>query len=359
MLIGMDMRAHGSYSGGIGRYHENLFREVKNIDKNNSYIPMNLDREGTHKERVYSKTNRYIKRKLFSRFLLEQLGIQLFHTSFYDFPHSTQTSLVLTIHDLAYIRFPNILPKYLVSYLTTMSIRAAKQVNSIIAVSKSTKDDICELLRVDEKKVDVVYEGVNHLTNSYASGEEFVGGALAGQGYILFVGTIEPRKNLVNLARAFQRIASKKDSGVSLVIAGKLGYQGKEIVKEIRKLGLPSGSLLFTGYINEEELVHLYRNAKMFVMPSIYEGFGIPVVEAMVHGCPVVCSGVSSLPEIVGKAGVYFNPNDIEEMAEVMIQTLESQETLMQLANLGRDRSKQFSWKKAAEDTISIYNRFS
>jgi glycosyltransferase involved in cell wall biosynthesis len=359
MIIGMDMRAQGLYGGGIGRYHENLYKALKDNDDKNDYIPLNIKRECITGENILSKVKRYTRRKLSNKILACSLGIDIFHTSYFDLPCSARMSSVLTIHDLAYIRYPDILPKYLVAYLKTMGKKAVRQANSIIAVSESTKVDICEFLYIDEEKVDVIYEGADHLIGDKKQGNVCIERIPCSQEYILFVGTVEPRKNLLNLVKAFQIIAKEKNITEKLVIVGRLGYKGKEIVDGIRKVGLPEEKLLFTGYLKDEEMIGLYRHAKLFVMPSIYEGFGIPVIEAMACGCPVACSGVSSLPEIVGKAGVFFDPFKINEIAEVIHGTLTDQDILRQLAKLGRERAKCFSWQKAAEGTMAIYNRFS
>ncbi|MBI4141752.1 glycosyltransferase family 4 protein, partial [Candidatus Woesearchaeota archaeon] len=169
--------------------------------------------------------------------------------------------------------------------------------------------------------------------------------------FILFVGTIEPRKNLTRLVEAFLHVKKK---GLKLVIVGEKGWKNEDFYKMIEELDLKE-NVLFTGYVPDKDLVQFYRAAEMFVYPSIYEGFGIPVIEAMACGCPVITSNISSLKEIANGAAVLVNPSHTKEIAKAIETVLKNKALQAHLAHIGQLRAQKFTWEKTAKKTLDVY----
>jgi glycosyltransferase involved in cell wall biosynthesis len=262
---------------------------------------------------------------------------------------------VVTIHGLEYeflpeyYRFPQKL------WLNKSTEYAVKQADKIIAVSKWTKKQLMELLKADERKIKVVYEGVS---------EKFIrqGSTLSQQSrtfskeymrqvrykyslpkeYVLFVGTIQPRKNLVRLIEALPK-------GIELVIAGKLGWMYDEILKAAE-----GKQVKFIGRVADDDMAAIYRGARLFVWPSLMEGFGLPVLEAMSMGIPVIASNRGALPEVVGEAGLLVDPENTLEIAQAMKLVLENKELGEALVEKGYRQANKFSWEQAAKQTLAI-----
>jgi glycosyltransferase involved in cell wall biosynthesis len=173
-------------------------------------------------------------------------------------------------------------------------------------------------------------------------------------GYILSVGTLEPRKNLPHLFEAFKILKDRYRISHKLVVAGPSGWKDRDIFQTVQRLNL-ADSIVFTGYVSHETLNHLYNHASLLVYPSLYEGFGLPPLEAMASGCPVAVSKNSSLPEVVGEAGVYFDPLEVEEIAQSIFRILDSDELRSKLIEMGLTRSLQFSWTKTASASHQAY----
>jgi glycosyltransferase involved in cell wall biosynthesis len=172
--------------------------------------------------------------------------------------------------------------------------------------------------------------------------------------YIFYLGTIEPRKNVDLLLEAFQRLKERTRKDFQLVLSGKVGWKVESLMKVIRAL-VESGDVIHTGYISEEEAACLYNGAEAFVYPSQYEGFGIPVLEAMACGCPVVASNSSSLPEVVGDAGVLVEPNNVEELSEAILKVLHDGNLHRRLKEKGTQRAALFTWERMAKTTRDLY----
>ena len=278
---------------------------------------------------------------------------------------------VVTIHDLGYYREPDAHPPRQRAYLEWSTRFNAESSAHIIADSAATKRDLMDLLHIPEQKISVVYLGVGrefkpvHDEAQIAATKTAYG--IAGP-YILYVGTLQPRKNLVRLVQAFARIVQAVDSGyedinrfdagnpqrtLSLVLAGGKGWWHEEIESTVAEMGL-AGRVIFPGYIKEEHLPALYSGAELFVLPSLYEGFGLPVLEAMACGTPVVASNVSSLPEIVGNAGVLAKPTDEGDLARAMVRVLMDPLRAAELRQRGLEQAKQFTWERCARETLAV-----
>ena len=287
---------------------------------------------------------------------------------------------VVTIHGLEYQWLPeykNWLQKW---YLPLSTYYAAKYADKLIAVSQFTANQLKKELHTSSKKIKVVYEGVDFGQLEYSENQLYQQFGVTKKQYVLFVGTIQPRKNLVALIEAFALIA-KDLPGIKLVIAGAVGWDYEEVLRAPSRCGIQE-NVVFTGRVGELELSQLYQGAALYVQPSITEGFGLPVLEAMAHKVPVVSSDGGALKEVVGSAGIIvqlenpkseiLNPKQtlnskmqsefVDRLADAMKQVLSSKKQQSSLISMGLKRVKSFTWEKAAKDSLEVivgegYNR--
>jgi glycosyltransferase involved in cell wall biosynthesis len=233
---------------------------------------------------------------------------------------------------------------------------SARKADRIIAVSENTKKDLIKFYGIMPEQVKVIYLGVDK--NFSFVKKENDDGVLRRYnlkpGYILNVGTLEPRKNIVRLLEAYRLIAADLSRAPQLVIAGGKGWLSEDINKRIDSLGLKA-KVILTGYVPDDDLPSLYRGAALFVYPSLYEGFGLPPLEAMASGVPVVSSNTSAIPEVVGKAGLLVDPCRTDEIARAVIMALEDVGLRDRMKNEGLKRSGRFSWENTAKKTIALY----
>jgi glycosyltransferase involved in cell wall biosynthesis len=266
-------------------------------------------------------------------------------------PAADGQRLVVTVHDLAFEHFPSLLPRSW-RILYRLGLRAAvRRADAILTPSRNTAEDVVSRTKVDPRKLHVVPLAASLPTTGLDVGDT-LGRLKVRPPYVLFVGTIEPRKNLVRLVRAYRRVAS---TGVphALVLAGPLGWHHESLMREIALEG--PGEIVMTGSLAPDELDAVYRAADAFVYPSLYEGFGLPIVEAMVRGIPAAASNTSSVPEVTGDAALGVNPRSVREIAAA-IEALCTDMTLAeQLAARGRERVERFSWDETARLTLGAY----
>jgi glycosyltransferase involved in cell wall biosynthesis len=258
--------------------------------------------------------------------------------------------LVVTVHDLAFERFPGLFPRNW-RWLYRAGLRAAvKRADAILVPSKSTADDLCSRTSVDPSRVHVT-PLAPALTTSDDDPADVLAQLDITQPYVLSVGTIEPRKNLTRLVRAYRQVAP--DVPHALVLAGAPGWHAEELETELARIG--PGAIVRTGRVGEEQLDALYRGADAFVYPSLYEGFGLPVVEAMARGVPTITSNTSSLPEVAGDAALLVDPTDVSEIAEALARVLTDRALADDLRARGRARAATFSWAATARATLDVY----
>jgi len=270
-------------------------------------------------------------------------------------PPVTNCPSVVTIHDLAYEYFPSLfLPRDLYK-LKRWTRRAVKQATHVIAVSEATKSDLINLYGVADNKITVVYNGYNDQLFSASTKSnrsvlsEF---GLGKERYLLFLGTLQPRKNIIKLVQAFRILREGGYQG-KLVIAGKVGWLAEETLQVINS-SPDKEQIVMTGYVSETTRRTLYQHADVFVLPSLYEGFGVPILEAMASGCPVAASDNSSLPEVVGSAGLLFNPTDPADIARAVLEIKQARDRFV---TRGLKHAKTFSWDKCAKETIRILHQ--
>ena len=254
---------------------------------------------------------------------------------------------VVTIHGIEYEWLPayeNLLQRW---YLPLSTQYAVKSAQKIIAVSEFTKKQLVERLGADEKKIEVVYEGVGSQTLNSKS-EILNKLKIQKHKYLLFVGTVQPRKNLVRLIQAYLALSTNHPA-LKLVIAGKLGWNYEEVVELAKRYGV-----MIVGYINETDRYTLLQNALVYVQPSITEGFGLPVLEAMAAGVPVVSSSGGALAEVVGNAGLLFDPYDVSDMTKKLSVAICDNSLRLALIKKGKQRITFFDWDRAAKRTYNI-----
>jgi len=252
---------------------------------------------------------------------------------------------IVTIHDVAYLYYPNDFTRKDLWQLKNWTKFSVNKASKIIAVSKTTKKDIIKNYEINEAKIDVVYNGFEkNVSNQKGKGNL--------KSYVLFVGTIQPRKNLEVLVDAFNKFV-QINKNYKLVIVGKKGWLYKSIFEKVKKMNLEK-KIIFTDHVSDEKLVTFYKNAFCLVIPSLYEGFGIPLLEAMSYGCPTVVSMNSSLPEIGGEASLYFDPKNSSDLLEKLIYLKNNDQSRKELISKGKKRIKNFSWKKCAKETLDI-----
>ncbi len=282
-------------------------------------------------------------------------GVAVFHGMDHLLPRLRRVRGVFTLHDLTVRIFPGAHTLLNRWYLTLMMPRFLAAADAIVADSEATRRDALRLYRLDEGRVQVVHAGVS--PRFRPGGLEAVAGVRRRyglpEGMILYVGTIEPRKNLVALLEAYRAL---RDRGRNerLVIAGRQGWHAAPFLRRLRQLGLQH-EVILPGHIDDRDLPALYSAAKVFVFPSLYEGFGLPVLEAMACGTPVICSDASSLPEVAGEAALLVPPRDVGGLAEAMGAVLSDGALRAELARRGLARARLFTWEKAAHAMQAVY----
>jgi len=258
---------------------------------------------------------------------------------------------IVNVHDLAFITYPRTKNRRYGIYLRLMVPLSARRANAVIGVSDYTKEEIVRLLGVPREKVRRIYNGTDVDFGKEGLEEEI---AADFSPYILYLGALEPRKNLVRLVEAFSMLKSESNLPHRLVLAGPRKFGDGGIRSAIKRLGLVR-DVIVTGYVEGKKLMGLYRGASIFVLPSIYEGFGLPLLEAMACGVPVAASNATALPEVAGDAALYFNPMDVGEMASAMGRLIEDRDLRADLARKGYERLQLFSWERCARETMDLF----
>lgn len=274
-------------------------------------------------------------------------------------PRFSPVPTVISIMDLAFFHFPEYFTQKDLAQLKSWTNYSVKKAKAVITISDSTKNDIIKLYDVPDKKIHVVYLGIKNavtLTPHIYPMQELQTKYGISKDFILFVGTLQPRKNIQRLIQAFAELLKQKkyqDSPLQLVIVGKKGWQYDEILAAPKKLGIED-RVKFLDFVPDEELVMLYKNALCFAWPSLYEGFGLPILEAMKLGCPVITSNVSSMPEAGGDASLYVDPEDTEDIAEKLDKVLSDPKLRSEMIEKGKKQVQKFSWEKTAKETLAV-----
>jgi len=267
---------------------------------------------------------------------------------------------VVTIHDLKYLRYHHLLKgasQLKAMYLKRIMRSVAKKARKIIAVSRSTRRDIVMLLGVEESKIEVIHEASNLASYSPAGCEDNGSRYSTGLPYFLCVAERRPHKNLEGLMEAFAIFKRRYDKwGTSLVLVGKEYSRHEDSLVDAKYRDI-QGDVTITGFVPDEDLRVLYGEAEIFLLVSFYEGFGIPILEAMDCGTPVITSNISSMPEVAGDAAILVDPHDPEEIARAMLAIMGSRSLRDELVQKGYARARVFSWEETARQTLEVYEK--
>ena len=373
MKIGCNVQIVSALNTGVGVYADNIIRNLLQLPSPHEYyifgnrtylqqLPLtnaNLIPTGT------------VVKKNWQRILWEQVilpqKISRNHIDLMFYPDHTSSLLrkksyvIITIHDLSFLAYPKTFPATNRIYKSLAVKYSASRADKIIVDSQATKIECLRLLNVPESKIKIVYNGIDSCFQKIDDETRLEKISIKfnlPQKFILFVGTLEPRKNVVRLVEAYSLLRVKKNIEHQLIIVGGKGWLFEEIFKKVNLLSLQN-NVRFLGYIAQDDLVGLYNLADVFVYPSLYEGFGFPPLEAMACGCPVVTSNVSSLPEVVGNAGLLVNCQDSEALAQNIFHVITDEDCRRRLIQRGVERVQHFSWHKSAKELLQVFNSFS
>lgn len=358
MLIGIDgNEANVERRVGIGKYAFELLKEFHKFSFPNLQFTIYLKNKPLSdfpKENSNWKYRVIGPRKLWTQFgLPADLYVHrprpdVFFSPSHYAPRFSPIPTAISIMDLSYIKFPELFKKNDLYQLINWTKYSAKKASRIFTISLASKNDIIKEYKLPEDRVVVTYPGLKLLSAKPK---------MTKGNYILFVGTLQPRKNIVKLIEAFSKLKTNHPD-LDLLIVGKKGWLFEDILKAPKKFNV-SDSVKFKDFVSDLELVSLYKNAQCFVLPSLYEGFGLPVLEAMKYGCPVITSNVSSLPEAGGNAALYVNPEDVSDIKEKMEKILSDKKLRDEMIKKGYEHVKKFSWEKTARETLKVLEEIS
>jgi glycosyltransferase involved in cell wall biosynthesis len=363
MKIAFDLRRIGN--PGIGRYMKCLAESITAQAPEQEYLLI-LPPHGEHlvhapnAQKLCTGLKYYSVREQFELpRILSRHKVDLLHSPHFLLPLVRPCPAVATIHDVIYMACPEDLPSLAGRlYYRAMMTACSRMATRLITDSNHSKDEIVRYLKADVAKIEVIYPAVDPFFQSGADPAE-VASVRSRFGidrdYILYVGIYKPRKNHARLLKAFQLLL-KTGARSRLVIAGPMG-EGKPILQRLAtELGIAE-HVVFTGFVNDADLRALYSGARVCVCPSLYEGFGFTVLEAMACGTPVVCSSATSLPEVAGKAALYFNPYKPEEMAVQLGRAFFSDSMRSALIADGGRNLLRFNWTETARQTLTVYHQ--
>jgi len=372
--IAWDIRKLDTRKAGIGNYIYHFLKQISIFNKNYEFILYtdkkisNLDLSIDH---LLVTTELPIiggnfLRKAVSPFwlniilprYLQKNKIDIFHSPNHLLPLFYKGKTIVTVHDLIPFTLPEVYGFWYPAYLRLLFPPTLKKADTIIAVSQTTKNDLLSLFDIKEEKIKVIYNGLDanfkliEDRNLLEKKRQYLN---LPEKFILFVGTVEYRKNLKRLLHAFGGLAKKENLSHKLVIAGKFGIGSNEIFRTVNSLGIQE-KVVFLNYVSYDLLPFLYNLADIFIYPSLYEGFGLPVIEAMACGTPVITSNCSSLKEIAEGYALLVDPYKPEDITEKIELLLHDENTRRELIKKGLRRSQIFSWEKTAERILEAYD---
>jgi glycosyltransferase involved in cell wall biosynthesis len=379
LKIGIDARFYGPSGKGLGRYTKEIVDRIISLDKKNYYViflsPNNYSDFFCTNEKVKKVLVRSrwysVAEQIFFPIQIWKEKLDLMHFTHFNVPLFSPVKFIVTIHDLILIKFNSRKASklnwffYKLKYLAykLVILNAVKKSEAIIAVSEFTKQDILNKFKVKKEKIYMIYEGVFSFegTDEIKIDLDKKYNFNANEQFLLYVGNAYPHKNLEGLIRIFTKLKNKK---IKLILVGQMDYFYNRIRNLTIKLGLSGNKnnkknrVIFLGYVPDNDLCVLFKKATAYIFPSLYEGFGLPPLEAMLESCPVISSDQGSLKEILDYAAYYFNPHDIEKSCQRIEIFLNDKKLREEYVQRGLERIKFFSWDKAATETLELYNKF-
>ena len=360
MKIAIEARYLSGNRAGVGRYIYNLLTFFKNQNDIQFVLYFDTEKDIPEIAQYFDikilKANKLIWKHV--NFPLEQKRNQydLLFVPSYSAPVFPGCKSVVTIHDLVPVKFPEWSTKSQSLRFSWIVKHSARLAESIITVSEASKNDIVQLTGVDPAKVNVTYLGVDPLFRPLAKHEKenFTDEKSISDQYILYVGSIHPRRNLLRLIEAFKICKEKYDIPHRLKLTGMIFGKDADLVKLIEENGLED-TIDFLGFVSDEELLGFYNCADVFIYPSLYEGFGLPVIEAMACGTPVITSNVSSLPEISMGAALLVDPLSIDDITNAIFRIVSDKQAAQQFTNKGFDVCKKYRWEETANQTLNLF----
>jgi glycosyltransferase involved in cell wall biosynthesis len=366
MKIGIEARWLTFERTGFGNYAFHLLKELSQIDNQNHYL-IYLNSEYTN-DAIFSNNN-FAKKIICQRpeiykhisipfdIMAKRRRFDFFHFLYNAPSLFMPCPFILTVHDVSFKYVPDMISKKNLFSITAQLSLNAKRAHQIISVSENTKKDIMKYFKIPEEKIVVIYEGVNEtfkiITDDQKKREIAEKYQLPAK-FILYVGTYLPHKNLETLLHAYHALKQTRRISHALVLAGKKGRNFETISNLISKLDLTE-DVKTVGFVPEEDLPYLYNLSDLFVFPSLYEGFGLPLLEAMACGVPVIAANTSCLPEIGGDAAIYFSAKNSLELSDVLEKVIKDKDLRHKIITNGFRRIHQFSWRKMAEKTLQVY----
>lgn len=388
MRIGIDYTSAARQRAGIGRYTRELVNALLMLDNHHRYAVFAAT-GGVPRERWRDETQSLL-RVAGDRLTVKSVPlsdewlvrgwhrlrlplpvelvtgrVDVFYSPDFALPPTCRgVHTLLTVHDLSFMRHPDAFVPALRRYLEQVVPRSVARADTVLADSTHTRSDLVTLLGVSQEKIRVIKPGVDHRfrprPRPTTPGAQCISSSppgrlrrlydLADAPYVLSVGTLQPRKNYVRLIEGFVRARTGRHSDLQLLIAGGRGWLYDDVIEEASK----HVSVRLLGFVEDSDLLALYRRAALFAFPSLYEGFGLPVLEAMACGTPVVCSNTSSLPEIAGDAALLVDPFDVQALSSAMKRVLEEAELRKQMIDRGFARARRFTWAQAAQQLLEV-----
>jgi len=355
---------------GIGRYIENTLREVLKLDKDNTYILLvkssdkkNINISATNLSYAAVDADWFgLKEQTELLKVINKQQPDLVHFTNFNFPVAYKGRFVITIHDLTLLHFKNLKasPMYRAYYLFKEQImknvvlkRGITKAQAIFVPSEYVKEDVAKTFKVRRNKISVTHEAAD---KDFATPRVNLDKKGIDKPFVLYVGNAYPHKNLERMIMAFGKLITKYMLDYQLVIAGKKDSFHKGLEQSVADAGLQD-RVVFTDFVTDQELAGLYKNAKLYVFPSLSEGFGLPPLEAMAHHLPVASSNATCMPEVLGDAAAFFDPRNVTEMAETMLAVLTDEKLAKELVIKGNRQVKKYSWHKTAQETLEVYEK--